>query len=530
MHSDCSLVVSCRAGMGKRGAGDAGEIGRDDPAGGRGPRRPAPRPAADGVGRGCTDRTRAPDAATSDLALLMYTSGHHRRAQGRDADPREPRRQRRGDQQRARASARGDRVLAVLPLYHINAFAVTMLAPLAHGGSLAMPPKFSAGAVLAAGDRRRECTWINVVPTIISYLLEGDAPPRESLAPHPLLPLGLGGAAAGAPPSPSRRSSASASSRPWASPRPSRRPSRTRSIRRCARSGSVGRASGGEARVVDANWCRSARRQHRRDRHPRAARDARATTRTKRPRAAAFTADGWLRTGDLGHRDADGFFFVTGRIKELIIKGGENIAPREIDEVLLAPPRRARRRRRRRARTSTTARRSWPASSCARAAPAARTSCATSASSGSGASRRRASSASSRAAARALGQGAAAEARRPRQGRRARRAACLLPLDQEAEPGADQEAGDHLVEKAEGAVAFAARQVEIARKATTPTAIMPRAMKSWRLRPGLASVGSAWFTARSLVLHLEPRVRRRPSGCGRACRWCSPPHPAFPSD
>ncbi|VTU37596.1 putative sulfoacetate--CoA ligase [Variovorax sp. PBL-H6] len=53
---------------------------------------------------------------------------------------------------------------------------------------------------------------------------------------------------------------------------------------------------------------------------------------------ASFTPDGWLRTGDLGHRDADGFFFVTGRIKELIIKGGENIAPREIDEALLAHP------------------------------------------------------------------------------------------------------------------------------------------------------------------------------------------------
>ncbi len=52
----------------------------------------------------------------------------------------------------------------------------------------------------------------------------------------------------------------------------------------------------------------------------------------------AFTPDGWLRTGDLGHRDADGFFFVTGRIKELIIKGGENIAPREIDEALLKHP------------------------------------------------------------------------------------------------------------------------------------------------------------------------------------------------
>ncbi len=46
----------------------------------------------------------------------------------------------------------------------------------------------------------------------------------------------------------------------------------------------------------------------------------------------------WLRSGDLGYRDADGFFFVTGRIKELIIKGGENIAPREIDEALLRHP------------------------------------------------------------------------------------------------------------------------------------------------------------------------------------------------
>ena len=54
--------------------------------------------------------------------------------------------------------------------------------------------------------------------------------------------------------------------------------------------------------------------------------------------AGSFTPDGWLRSGDLGHRDADGFFFITGRIKELIIKGGENIAPREIDEVLLQHP------------------------------------------------------------------------------------------------------------------------------------------------------------------------------------------------
>jgi long-chain acyl-CoA synthetase len=54
--------------------------------------------------------------------------------------------------------------------------------------------------------------------------------------------------------------------------------------------------------------------------------------------AKGFDADGWLRTGDLGYRDAEGYYFITGRLKELIIKGGENIAPREIDEALLRHP------------------------------------------------------------------------------------------------------------------------------------------------------------------------------------------------
>ena len=54
--------------------------------------------------------------------------------------------------------------------------------------------------------------------------------------------------------------------------------------------------------------------------------------------ASTLEPDGWLHTGDIGYLDADGFVFVTGRIKELIIKGGENIAPREIDEALLKHP------------------------------------------------------------------------------------------------------------------------------------------------------------------------------------------------
>jgi len=53
--------------------------------------------------------------------------------------------------------------------------------------------------------------------------------------------------------------------------------------------------------------------------------------------ARAFDG-GWFRTGDEGYLDADGYLFITGRIKEMINRGGEKIAPREVDEVLLTYP------------------------------------------------------------------------------------------------------------------------------------------------------------------------------------------------
>ena len=228
-----------------------------------------------------------------------------------------------------------DRVLAVLPLYHINAFVVTLLAPLAAGGSLVLPEKFSATRFWAQ-VLQHGCSWINLVPTMISYLLEGAAPARSDLkrirfcrsasAPLPVEQLRafeqrfgitiietMGLTECAAP----------AFSNPLQSDQ--------------RRAGSVGRASGCEACVLgpDLQPLPDGQAGEIAIRGPNVMRgyykDEAATR-------AAFTPAGWLRTGDLGRREADGFFFVKGRIKELIIKGGENIAPREIDEALLRHP------------------------------------------------------------------------------------------------------------------------------------------------------------------------------------------------
>ena len=54
--------------------------------------------------------------------------------------------------------------------------------------------------------------------------------------------------------------------------------------------------------------------------------------------AEAIDADGWMHTGDLGVMDDEGYVRITGRIKDMVIRGGENIYPREIEEFLYTHP------------------------------------------------------------------------------------------------------------------------------------------------------------------------------------------------
>jgi acyl-CoA synthetase (AMP-forming)/AMP-acid ligase II len=230
-----------------------------------------------------------------------------------------------------------DRVLAVLPLYHINGQIVTAIAPLVHGGSLVMPHRFSASSFWPLAVEHR-CTWINVVPTIISYLLAGTDPRAEGLdlsrirfcrsASAPLPPehhrafeakfgvgiietLGLTETAA---------------------------PCLTNPLDPAQRKvGSPGRAFGNEAKIVDAEGETVLPRTVG-ELMVRGANVMKGYYKSPEATAQAFDPDGWLHTGDLAYMDEDGFVFVTGRLKELIIKGGENIAPREIDEALLQHP------------------------------------------------------------------------------------------------------------------------------------------------------------------------------------------------
>jgi len=276
----------------------------------------------------------APHCRPSDIALLMYTSGTTGAPKGVLLSHGNLLANAHNISVEHRLGT-DDRVLASLPLYHINGLVVTLLTPLFHAGSVVLTPRFSARTfwrdVACHG-----CTWINVVPTIVAYLLGGDEPTALDLS-----ALKFCRSASAALPSDHHRAfesrfgigiietmgmtetAAPVFSNPY---EPERR-----------RVGSIGLPSGAEAKVIDRDGRECAPNE------PgeivlRGEQVMRGYYKRPDETAKAFTTDGWLRTGDLGYRDEEGYFYINGRSKELIIKGGENIAPREIDEALLRHP------------------------------------------------------------------------------------------------------------------------------------------------------------------------------------------------
>lgn len=294
-----------------------------------------PRAATDDMAAGNEAQTAprtAPRAPSGDdVALLMYTSGTTGAPKGVLLTHRSLLANAANISAEHRLGT-DDRVLASLPLYHINGLVVTLLTPLFHGGSVVMPPRFSA-RTFWRDAAHYGCTWVNVVPTIVAYLLNCDEPCAFDLS-----ALKFCRSASAALPAEHHRAfetrfgigvietmgmtetAAPVFSNPF---EPARR-----------RVGSIGLPSGSEAKVIDRDGRECAPGECG-ELVLRGAQIMSGYYKMPKETAAAFTADGWLRTGDLGYCDTDGYFYINGRAKELIIKGGENIAPREIDEALL---------------------------------------------------------------------------------------------------------------------------------------------------------------------------------------------------
>jgi long-chain acyl-CoA synthetase len=230
-----------------------------------------------------------------------------------------------------------DRALCSLPLYHINGEVVTALCPLVSGGSVVMPHKFSTSDFWDLISEHR-CTWFSVVPTIISYLTNGTETEGKGL--H-LDQLRFGrSASAPLPPALQKafeekfkigivetmgltETAAPVFSNPM-----------DLSKRKC---GSPGQAVGNEAKIVDPNG-KEVPRGTQGEIMIRGDNVMKEYYKAPEQTAKAFGPNGWFRTGDLGLMDEEGFVYVTGRLKELIIKGGENIAPKEIDEACYKHP------------------------------------------------------------------------------------------------------------------------------------------------------------------------------------------------
>lgn len=225
-----------------------------------------------------------------------------------------------------------DICLSVLPLFHIHGFSA-LLATLISGGCVVCAPSFTATQFFGWLERFHP-TWYTAAPTIHQAILAHAPTHRALLDQHSLRFIR---SASSAMPLPVIAEMERTFHIPFieaygmteAAPQISSNPLPPGLVKH----GSVGQAAGPEIAILDASG------------NPVpsgvageiAVRGANITAGYEDdPQANAEAFDhGWLRTGDEGYLDDEGYLFVSGRLKEMINRGGEKIAPREVDEILL---------------------------------------------------------------------------------------------------------------------------------------------------------------------------------------------------
>ncbi len=274
-------------------------------------------------------------AGPGDVAVVLHTSGTTSRPKLVPLTQSNLRAS--ADQVRAALDlTAADRCLNVMPLFHIHGLVTALLATLAGGAAVICTPGFYAPQFFGWMDQCRP-TWYSAVPTMHQAILARAPEHREIIERRPLRFIRSSSSAL--PPQVMARleetfgapvieayGMTEAAHQMASNPLPPgpRKP------------GSVGIAAGPEIAIMDpeGNLLPAGRQG---EVVIRGANVTRGYERNAEANRAAFT-NGWFRTSDQGCLDQDGYLFLTGRLKEVINRGGEKISPREVDEVLMDHP------------------------------------------------------------------------------------------------------------------------------------------------------------------------------------------------